>query len=51
MESPVLTLLYHQGMVWAGCGDGCIYILKKVINWILNYSFRFKYLWYYLLVW
>merc|ERR1712137_278061 len=29
MESPVLSLLYHQGMIWAGCGDGCIYVLKK----------------------
>jgi len=29
MDSPVLSLLHHDEVVWCGCGDGCIYILKK----------------------
>jgi len=29
MESPILSFLYLNHSIWAGCGDGCIYIMSK----------------------
>jgi len=29
MDSPVMSLVYHNSYVWAGCGDGKIYIMKN----------------------
>ena len=29
MDSPILTMVYHNNTIWTGCGDGCIYLLTK----------------------